>query len=92
MKRKAGMVALALVVLLQPVAAGAIEMNQVATTKDKDVGNELDLIVGFRNLFGVRGLGTDVKAGLFFPGNAFDNPGTTRRANKGLIITTTIIF
>ena len=68
------------------------KMNQASTGRSKDVGSELDIILGFRNLFGVRGIGADVKVGWFFPGDAFDNPGTTRKSDKGLIVTSTIIF
>ncbi len=68
------------------------KMNQATTGRSKDVGSELDIIVGFRNLFGVRGIGADVKVGWFFPGDAFDNPGTSRKADKGIIVTSTIFF
>jgi alginate production protein len=46
-------------------------MNQIPTEQSKDVGSELDVIVGFRNLFGIRGLGFETRAGWFLPGNAF---------------------
>jgi alginate production protein len=59
----------------------------------RDVGTALDVIVGFRNLFGVRRLGLDVRAGLFFPGRAFRNDITTdpedpkfRTADKGVSV------
>ena len=68
------------------------KMNQGTTGQSKDVGDEFDLILGFRNLFGVRGFGADVKMGWFFPGDAFDNPGTTNKSDKGLIVTSTIFF
>jgi alginate production protein len=46
-------------------------MNQIPTEQSKDVGNEIDVIVGFRNLFGIRGFGFETRAGWFLPGNAF---------------------
>jgi alginate production protein len=52
-------------------------MNQLS----RDVGSAFDVVLGFRNLFGVRRLGLDLRAGWFFPGEAFlrndgdeDNP------------------
>lgn len=57
------------------------QMNQVDGRLSKDVGNGFDVVLGFRNLFGVRRLGLDLRAGWFFPGQAFlrdegdeDNP------------------
>jgi alginate production protein len=43
--------------------------NRRTTT---DLGREIDIVIGLRNLFGIRGFGTDVRAGLFFPGDAYD--------------------
>jgi alginate production protein len=47
-------------------------------------------VVGIRNLFGVRRLGLDLRAGWYFPGKAYriqegdpDNP-TFRPANQGI--------
>ncbi len=52
-------------------------MNQTEMPPSKDVGQALDIIVGLRNLFGIRRLGLDLRAGLFFPGRAFvKNVGT----------------
>jgi alginate production protein len=46
----------------------------------KDVGKELDIVLGFRQLFGIRRLGLDLRMGVLFPGKAFlRNDGT---ANK----------
>lgn len=45
------------------------EPNQLG--RSKDLGKALDIVVAFRNLFGVRRLGVDVRAGWFEPGNAF---------------------
>jgi alginate production protein len=69
-------------------------MNQDPTRRpSKDVGTALDLVLGFRNLFGVRRLGLDVRAGLFFPGRAFRNDVSTdpedpkfRTADKGISV------
>lgn len=47
------------------------EMNQVDTHLSKDVGSAIDIILGLRNLFGVRRFGLDFRAGWFFPGAAF---------------------
>ncbi len=52
-----------------------------------DVGDALDVIFGFRNLFGVRGLGADVRAGWFFPGDAF-----VTDAGTGFRMVTKIFF
>jgi alginate production protein len=67
------------------------QMNQDDTQLSKDVGSEIDLIVGFRNLFGLRRFGLEVRAGWFFPGKAFQNDYTTdpavpvfRRADKAV--------
>ncbi len=45
------------------------QMNEFGASRN--VGGELDIIVGFRNLFGVRGLGFETRAGIFFPGDAW---------------------
>lgn len=68
------------------------QMNQVASQPSKDVGSEVDVVLGFRHLFGVRRLGLDLRAGLFRPGKAFlRNDGTTRNpdihpADKGIAV------
>ena len=49
------------------------EMNQDASRPSKQVGDALDIVVGIRNLFGIRRLGLDLRAGWFFPGHAFRN-------------------
>lgn len=66
------------------------QMNQVDTDLSKDVGKALDIVVGFRNVFGVRRFGIDLRAGWFFPGKAFlrndgdeENPDI-HRAHKGV--------
>lgn len=69
------------------------EMNQLDTlAPSKDVGRALDVVIGFRSLFGVKRLGLDLRAGWFFPGKAFrrnegddDNP-VIRDAKKGLAV------
>lgn len=45
------------------------EMNRFGSSKN--VGSEFDVILGFRNLFGIRGLGFETRGGLFFPGDAW---------------------
>ena len=49
------------------------KMNEDPAVQSKKVGREIDVILGFRNLFGVRRLGFEVRAGVFFPGEAFRN-------------------
>ena len=49
-------------------------MNQDPTQQSKDLGNEIDIILGFRNLFGFRKFGFEVRAGKFFPGRAYRIP------------------
>jgi alginate production protein len=69
-------------------------MNGVEARQSKDVGSELDLALGFRNIFGVRRLGMDVRAGVFLPGEAFRIKGdeaanaTGRHADRGFTIFT----
>lgn len=65
------------------------QMNQDVTQLSKDVGSAFDVVIGFRNVFGVRRLGIDVRAGWFFPGKAFRNEiapgsGTFQAADKGV--------
>lgn len=79
-------------------AALTAEMNQDDSRQSKEVGDALDIVVGFRNLFGVRRLGLDLRTGLFFPRGAFRNEvisinPTTRReistfrgADKGISV------
>lgn len=70
------------------------EMNQDSTRPpSKDVGQAFDIVLGFRNLFGVRRLGLDLRMGWFFPGKALRNDITTdpdnpafRRADKGISV------
>ena len=64
-------------------------MNQDETRLSKDVGSAFDVVLGIRNLFGVRRLGVDWRMGWFFPGSAFltqegdpDDP-RFRPADKG---------
>ncbi|MBE9552093.1 MAG: alginate export family protein, partial [Proteobacteria bacterium] len=62
------------------------QMNQIGSQLSKDVGDALDIVLGFRNLFGVRGLGFEVRGGLFFPGDAFrrDEGGVVKDADMGI--------
>jgi alginate production protein len=65
-------------------------MNQdPSRPQSKDVGSALDVVFGFRNLFGVRRLGLDLRAGWFFPGEAFRNEVSRRQfrnADKGISV------
>lgn len=69
-------------------------MNQdPSRPPSKDVGHALDIVLGFRNLFGVRRLGLDLRAGWFSPGKAFRNEATGtpagppfRNADKGFSV------
>jgi alginate production protein len=55
-------------------------MNQVNGRDSKEVGAALDLVIGWRNVFGIRRLGVDVRMGWFVPGKAFlRNDGTRAR-------------
>jgi alginate production protein len=46
-------------------------MNKDLTRLSRDVGSEFDLILGFRNLFGLRRFGFEARIGWFFPGDAY---------------------
>lgn len=64
------------------------ETAQVDGQLSKDVGQAFDVVVGLRNLFGLRRLGMDLRMGWFFPGKAFlrndgsDDEPLIRRADK----------
>ena len=66
------------------------QMNQDETQISKKVGQALDVVLGFRNLLGVRRLGLDLRAGVFFPGKAFRNEdpvtGGFRKADKSVSV------
>ncbi len=49
-------------------------INQDESNLSMDVGSEVDLILGFRNLFGFRRFGFELRMGWFFPGKAYRNP------------------
>ncbi|MEO6320934.1 MAG: alginate export family protein [Polaromonas sp.] len=72
------------------------QINQDDARLSKNAGHALDVVLGFRNLFGVRRLGLDVRAGLFFPGKAFRNEdpvtGEFRNANKSMSVLAKIWF
>jgi alginate production protein len=65
-------------------------MNLDDARPSKDVGSAFDIVLGIRRLFGVRRLGVDLRAGWFYPGDAFriaeGDPGDPmfRPANKGI--------
>ena len=53
------------------------QMAQVDSDLSRNVGRALDVVFGFRSLFGYRRLGMDLRMGWFFPGKAFlRNDGT----------------
>ena len=56
------------------------ELNQVDTELSKDVGSAIDIVLGFRNLFGIKRLGLDLRAGWFFPGRAYFRDESTDEA------------
>jgi alginate production protein len=57
-------------------------MNQVPGRQSRDVGRELDVVLGLRNMFGIRRLGVDLRMGWFSPGPAFlRNDGSRRTPN-----------
>ncbi len=70
------------------------QMNQIDSQLSKDVGDALDIVLGFRNLFGVRGLGVETRVGLFYPGDAFlrDDGGVFSGADKGVSVLFVIFF
>jgi alginate production protein len=49
------------------------QLNQGSLSRD--VGSGLDIVIGMRNLFGVKRLGMDLRGGWFFPGAAFKPDG-----------------
>lgn len=74
------------------------QMNQVDTHLSKKVGDEIDIVLGFRNLFGYRRLGFEVRGGWFRPGNAFlrnvgtDEEPVIRKADKAISVLAVIIW
>jgi alginate production protein len=57
------------------------EANQVDAALSRDLGKGLDLVLGARNLFGVRRLGMDLRVGIFYPGTAYSKDVGTDPAN-----------
>lgn len=72
------------------------EINQIDNRMSKDLGQAVDVVLGFRRLFGFRRLGLDLRTGWFFPGDAFlQNDGTDARpllhkAHKGFAVVSKI--
>ena len=65
-------------------------MNQDDARQSKDVGEGFDVVIGWRNVFGIRRLGIDLRMGWFYPGDAYrieqgdpNNP-TFQPANNGV--------
>jgi len=73
-------------------------MNQDETKLSKEVGSEIDIILGFRSIFGVRKLGLDIRAGWFRPGKAFQVPmgdpeePTYRKADDAFSVRAVLIY
>jgi alginate production protein len=56
------------------------QMAQVDSHLSKAVGEAVDIVIGMRNVFGVRRLGLDFRFGWFFPGQAYlGDEGTNNR-------------
>ena len=51
----------------------------------------MDVVVGFRNVLGIRRLGIDLRAGRFFPGNAFRNNVGDEVFDKANTATTVVV-
>ena len=73
-------------------------VNQDDTQLSKRVGSAIDLIIGFRNLFGIRRFGFEVRAGVFFPDDAYrieegdpNNP-TFRKGDKAISVLAVFIY
>jgi alginate production protein len=61
-----------------PITA-QVNDTDVAGRVSKDIGKEVDIVLGFRQLFGIRRLGLDLRMGVLFPGKAFlRNDGNAR--------------
>ena len=63
-------------------------INDDPSKESKDVGHGLDLIASFHKMFGVRGLGLSIRAGVFFPGDAFDQTTSSDTAYSILTVLT----
>ncbi len=74
------------------------QMSQVDTHLSKDIGEGIDIVIGLRNLFGIRRLGIDLRAGIFFPGKAYvRNVGTEeepviRHAQKSVFMLAKFLY
>jgi alginate production protein len=70
------------------------ELNQVNGQASKDVGEEIDVIVGFRNVFGIRGFGLDFRMGWFFPGRAYlrDDNGVAVQPDMATSFMAVVLF
>jgi hypothetical protein len=68
------------------------QMNSLPGASSKDMGQALDLVIGFRGLLDIRRFGLDLRTGWFFPGRAFRRSddgapsGGSRAADKGLSV------
>ncbi len=65
------------------------QMNTLPDRQSKDLGQSVEVIAGFRGMFGLPRLGLDLRAGKFFPGKAFETSngsGGIRGANSGISV------
>jgi alginate production protein len=64
------------------------QMNTLPDQPSRDMGQALDVVMGFRGLFDIRRLGLDLRAGWFFPGKAFRRAQSApaRNADKGVSV------
>jgi alginate production protein len=65
--------------------------NQIRGLESTEIGDGVDFIVGFRDLFGIRGLGFETRAGVFFPGKAFQREDGNAVANGNTAISVLLI-
>ena len=61
------------------------EANQVDSHLSRNLGKGVDLILGARNLLGVRRLGLDLRVGIFKPGSAYSRNVGTDPANPIMV-------
>ena len=73
-------------------------VNQDDSRLSRNVGSEIDVIVGFRNLFGIKRFGFEVRAGCVLSwrrlsrrGKQPNNP-TFRKADKGVSVLAVFIY
>lgn len=55
-------------------------MNENSYGQSKSVGYAIDFAVAFRRIFGINRLGSEIRAGVFFPGDAWDSAARSDKA------------